>query len=760
MALVATLVVVAGVVGVLSATAGAATCPGSNFDMFTGGTGGNWNVPGNWSLGAAPSGTEVACWSVGTTVIVSDAESVDSIQADGDLMITTGGSDLTLTSGSNNSAVGNLEIDGGGTLNGGGQSLSASGTFTWGGGIAGAATINSTVLTANAVTMDNTSTPTLASGSISTGSAVTLGANLTVSGTTAFTTSSTITAAAAVAGTGATFTAAGVDAGPTNYGFGGNALVLTGGTTTVASGNTLSTGPLTVQGGTLHNDGIISVTGNYSQTGGTLALDISGTTTGGFGTLQASGSASLGGNLSLTDTGGFTPAQSNTFPFLTSNGRTGSFTLTGPNAGTYVAQYGTNGVTLTVPPPANCPASNFDAYSTAGGNWNVAGNWSLGAPPTGTEVACWATGTSVTVSGAESADSIQGGDLVVTAGGAFTLSAPTATTSAVGSLSLTGGTMTVNSGNTLNAGSVSISSGTLQDDGRVNPASMALTGGTLDGTGTVGGAVTNTSGTVSPGDPPGTGTLTITGAYSQGSGGTLAIELNSTAVGGFSELAVGGAAKPGGTLSLTGSYAPTQGGKFKVLTYGSLSSGTFTLASAHASAYAPQYGSTSLTLLVAPATCPSTGSFDLFTPSSGTTGSWSTAADWSTGALPTSGEAACWAAGTNVTVNGPSDTAGSISGGDLTIASGGTLTLTSAGTSSVDNLALQGGGTLNGPSSQTLTVRTSFAWGASGSGNRKPQRRVRQGPGDHQRPGDDRAVPRCSAAGRSRRRARSPSAPA
>ena len=96
---------------------------------------------------------------------------------------------------------------------------------------------------------------------------------------------------------------------------------------------------------------------------------------------------------------------------------------------------------------------------------------------------------------------------------------------------------------------------------------VTLTGGELSGTGTVGGLVTNNSGIVAPGPPGGIGTLTV-GTYTQGSGGTLSINVSPTsasqlAVTGFVEefarvpgspnastLIEGGAANLAGTLAL------------------------------------------------------------------------------------------------------------------------------------------------------------------------------------------------------------------
>ena len=81
------------------------------------------------------------------------------------------------------------------------------------------------------------------------------------------------------------------------------------------------------------------------------------------------------------------------------------------------------------------------------------------------------------------------------------------------------------------------------------PGDVVVSGSTLSGHGTILGLVTNSGGTVAPGSG-GIGPLTV-GTFSQGSGGTLTIELSPS---GVSELNVTGAATLGGTLHLE--FAP------------------------------------------------------------------------------------------------------------------------------------------------------------------------------------------------------------
>ncbi len=102
-----------------------------------------------------------------------------------------------------------------------------------------------------------------------------------------------------------------------------------------------------------------------------------------------------------------------------------------------------------------------------------------------------------------------------------------------------------------------------------------LDGGVLRGSGQVTGNVTNTSGTVRPGTSP--GTLTVTGNYTQGPGGTLAIDVEGTAQGTeYDHLAVSGVATLNGTLGVVqgAGFDPQLWDTFQFLTSGSRT-GTF-----------------------------------------------------------------------------------------------------------------------------------------------------------------------------------------
>ena len=148
--------------------------------------------------------------------------------------------------------------------------------------------------------------------------------------------------------------------------------------------------------------------------------------------------------------------------------------------------------------------------------------------------------------------------------------------SGTGSLTQAGtGTIILNGVNSV-SGQTTVAAGTLEigDAGHTGAVLDSHLGGvlvdagaTLRGHGTINGAVTN-NGTVAPGGT--IGTLTV-GAFTQGPGGTLSIEVTPTA---SSQLIVLGAANLGGTLALNfdaGSYGPHA---YRIITAGSVS-GTF-----------------------------------------------------------------------------------------------------------------------------------------------------------------------------------------
>src|SRR5262249_25758200 len=160
-----------------------------------------------------------------------------------------------------------------------------------------------------------------------------------------------------------------------------------------------------------------------------------------------------------------------------------------------------------------------------------------------------------------------------------------------GMLSFTSGAYTQTDGTTL------LSGGTLTASGGVN-----LQGGSLSGTGTVNGNVTN-AGTVSPGGDGAAGVLTINGSYTQTDSGVLLIELGGTTAGTqYDQPKVSGAANPAGTLTvqLLDGLGPAAGNAFQVLTFASRT-GDFAVKNfpdLGSLSFDPVYSASSLTLTV------------------------------------------------------------------------------------------------------------------------------------------------------------------
>jgi hypothetical protein len=128
-------------------------------------------------------------------------------------------------------------------------------------------------------------------------------------------------------------------------------------------------------------------------------------------------------------------------------------------------------------------------------------------------------------------------------------------------LNLGGNTLTKTGG-----GNMAINNKLITAGGSVN-----LQQGTVSGSGTVGGNLNNSSGTVAPGNSP--GILTIDGDYTQGSSGIMEMEIGGLVAGQeHDKIVIIGAANLAGTLdvSLINSYSPNNGDTYDILDFGSV----------------------------------------------------------------------------------------------------------------------------------------------------------------------------------------------
>lgn len=177
------------------------------------------------------------------------------------------------------------------------------------------------------------------------------------------------------------------------------------------------------------------------------------------------------------------------------------------------------------------------------------------------------------------------------------------------------GTINVAAGKTLSFGEpLTQTSGALVVNGTLTTGPpVTIEGGVLRGAGTVtASTVSNSGGTVQPGNPP--GTLAISGDYTQGAAGTFATAIaGSTPGSGYSRLAVSGNATLDGTLDVTNGFAPATGQTFQILTAGGTRSGAFSTTTVHGEpGYDVQYNPAEVTLvahaLPMPPTPPASGS--------------------------------------------------------------------------------------------------------------------------------------------------------
>ncbi len=192
----------------------------------------------------------------------------------------------------------------------------------------------------------------------------------------------------------------------------------------------------------------------------------------------------------------------------------------------------------------------------AGNSFSTAGNFNNNA------------GASVTMSGTNgslaAAMAFVNGGTVTMSGSGDTLSAASFTN--------TGGNVFVGAGESVNVTNNYTQSGasaSLKVNGTLAAAITFINGGTVFGSGNIQANVINNGGTVDVSDPGTPTTLTITGNYTQGPGGTLLIDILGTGVGQYSVLDVAGTATLDGTVNLDflNGFMP---GSFNFLEFSSL----------------------------------------------------------------------------------------------------------------------------------------------------------------------------------------------
>ena len=388
----------------------------------------------------------------------------------------------------------------------------------------------------------------LSSGTLSTTTNISLGANATGGGQTTFAlsggkllTNSTI---AGAQGTGAkqAFVWTGGVLAANAY----NATNLTSsaGVAVGASTNTLTNNGGTLAPGDLGVTGRTTITGNYTVNSGALAIDLGGTTSsssfqdatgsGSYDNLSITGTVALGGSLSValvTGTGGgqFVPTSGNTFNILTGAAAlSGSFSNTiAKSASTsriFIAGDDLNTFLVTVDTSAKVVKLGSYAvneWQAAGGNdWGLNDNWTAAAPGSGSYsgyLAQFGSAGSASVAGVVNVNapqSVRG--LIFSNTNAYTLSG-------AGTLTLQGAgpnpaTIAVNAGSHTISSAVTLAS---------NLVISASTGAalTLPAITAPGNTVTNS----------GSGTLRVGGTWDLGgltvNGGTLDLNGNGASVG-------------------------------------------------------------------------------------------------------------------------------------------------------------------------------------------------------------------------------------
>ena len=684
------------------------------------------NTSLTFGSGITIEGQNVSISTNGT--IINDGQILANATTPGTISVQFGGTSTHPSSNSGTlSATGgnSLTITGGGTT--AGASFTNSGPISISGG--GTLSINTG---SNSALWSNSSTITVTGSTLDVGGSFTqaeLGTLTTTSSTVILTGTISSGGLALTSSTGSWEMQNGTIDGGTIRTTGGAELIGTNSTNTL-NGVTLAgtldltqvgNASVTIQTGMTLN-GTIDVGNAAGSTYGVVSFSGASQTISGSGAIVFGDSGSSHINVTNTVTlgvtvegeqgyfqGGGTINNTGTIEANVSGGAIDIENTTFTNNGTVEAL---NGATLDVEPSS---VTNFSSGTLTGGTWEASGNSTL------------FTGTAAITTDAAT--------IIASGATSHIYSGTSGSTNALTSLGTVSGSLTIASGYTLNlantvttfsnSGSVTIGSGsTLATqaasltytqtggstvvNGTLDPNTLNLQGGTLSGPGSIDANVNNSGGTVYPSGVGGLGgTLSITGTYTQTSGGTLVIDVGGTTSGNFDVLAVSGTVTLAGTLdvnlvngfALSGSTAALTPLTFAAPRTGIF--GTLTSQASNGFSLAPNYvaATTSMALQVEQA---------------GTTIFWvggnadyNTPADWSTGADPLTTDTADIVSGKTVAFGSDtSQVTGLYVNGTLNV-NGGTLTV---GTTSASNFTLTTGGTLGGTGTIFNTTSAADSW--------------------------------------------------
>ncbi len=336
----------------------------------------------------------------GTLALNSYSNIIGSLSGPDGSFVTLGTATLTINNGNNQTFGGIISGTGLFALTAGNQTLSGLNTYT------GQTSVNGGTLTAGVSTTGN-------NGAFGYNSAVVLAASTTLSlnnfsntiGTLSGPSSSFVTLGSGTLtiSAGADQTYSGVISGSGGFNLNSGIFTLGGanlytGTTNVASGSNLKftssgdiNGPLS-NSGTVTSSSTITPTTFTQSSSGALILNVPTIAASPVGNISTSGLITLGGSLSLTNTGSYAPGTGAELILLQSSGSgkqlAGSFssTTSAIAGGTFIYDYSENQVILSFN-PSDCTTAQSSTWSaTTSGTWGQTGsgngpNWTPTCAP-------------------------------------------------------------------------------------------------------------------------------------------------------------------------------------------------------------------------------------------------------------------------------------------------------------------------------------------------------------------------------------------